>query len=253
LGILKERGISKAERVFPKLPSVDAVKPQQKQDKSTNSGASISIDSILRMEPQLRATTLSTLNMHLYGNLYVNYLKARRDVFIVAKGWQLSEVDGMEFDQYDTPFARWIVVHENGEVMAGMRIAPTNARCGLHSYMIRDAQLGLLAGLPLDPLYFEAPVAEHMWEATRLFVTDKVASERRGEVQQLLMLEMAAAARSVGATYVIGIVPAVFKRWMHRIGMAAVAVGPKFELGGDWSQAALMHVSEAPDPFAKRA
>ena len=97
----------------------------------------------------MQTTTLSFANMHNHGELFANIFRARKQSFIDLKKWPLPEVDGMEFDQYDTPFARWIVVHENGEVMAGMRIAPTNARCGLHSYMIRDAQLGLLAGLPL--------------------------------------------------------------------------------------------------------
>ena len=137
---------------------------------------------------------------------------------------------------------------QNGKVLAGIRIAPTTARCGLHSYMIRDAQLGLLQGLPLDPLYFEAPVTDKIWEATRLFVVDGVPAQQRAPVQRLLMLHMAAAARSLGADQVIGIVPAVFKRWLKRIGMVAVAVGPKFELDGDTSQAALFNVTDTPEP-----
>ncbi|MCO6384637.1 MAG: N-acyl-L-homoserine lactone synthetase [Vannielia sp.] len=191
---------------------------------------------------------MSLETMHLHGDLMVKYLQARREVFIVSKGWQLSETRGMEFDQYDTPEARWIVVHEGNEVLAGIRIAPTTARCGLHTYMIRDAQLGLLKGLPLDPLYAEAPVSEKIWEATRLFLLDRVPASRRAEVQSLLMLKMAATARSEGADHVVGIVPAVFQRWLKRIGLDAVPVGPRFELDGDKSQAALFNVSEAMEP-----
>ncbi|QDC10052.1 N-acyl-L-homoserine lactone synthetase [Oceanicola sp. D3] len=193
---------------------------------------------------------MSVETMHLHGNLIVNYLKARRQVFIVSKGWQLSETRGMEFDQYDTPEARWIAVHEDGEVLAGIRIAPTTAQCGLHSYMIRDAQLGLLKGLPLDPLFEEAPVSDQIWEATRLFLLDTVPAQRRAEVQRLLMLKMAEAARAEGAHSVIGIVPAVFQRWLKRIGMEAVPMGPRFELDGDRSQAAMFNVSMAPPPHS---
>lgn len=192
----------------------------------------------------LRATTLSILNMHHHGDLFVRYLRARHDVFIRDKRWQLPEVDGMEFDQYDTPLARWIVLHENGEVLAGIRITPTTAKCGLHSYMIRDAQMGLLDGLQADVLYFRAPVSEPIWEATRLFVSPTVEAGRRASVQQLLMHQMATAACAVGATHVIGIVPEVFKRWLKRIGMKATGVGPLIRFDANQSRAALMNVAE---------
>ncbi len=202
----------------------------------------MTVEDLLRSNVQLRATTLSVMNRHHYGELYVNYLKARHAVFIVAKRWKLPEVDGMEYDQYDTPEARWVVVHEYGEVLAGLRMTPTTSRCGAHSYMIRDAQLGLLKGLPLDPLYFEAPVADQIWEGTRMFVSDKIPASRRVKIQTLLMMQMAETARSLEVTQMIGIVPVVFRRWLKRIDMQAVAVGPAFEIGGDWSQAAMMRI-----------
>ena len=52
---------------------------------------------------------------------------------------------GMEFDQYDTPRAAGSPSTTRGEVLAGIRLTPTTARCGIYSYMIRDAQRGLLA------------------------------------------------------------------------------------------------------------
>lgn len=241
--------LTKAQRVFPELVTPGVVKH-------------FAFGRVERAQPRvpirpesaattgLQATSMSLETMHQHGDLMVKYLQARRQVFIVSKGWQLSETRGMEFDQYDTPEARWIAVHEDGEVLAGIRIAPTTARCGLHSYMIRDAQLGLLQGLPLDPLFAEAPVSDRIWEATRLFLLDTVPAQRRPEVQRLLMLKMAEAARAEGADHVIGIVPAVFQRWLKRIGMEAVPVGPRFELDGDRSQAAMFLVGTAPSPDA---
>ena len=238
-------GLTKAERVFPKLASPGVVRHISL---TRNAGAGPILRKPVRAarESTPSATTMALETMHQHGELMVKYLRARREVFIVTKGWKLPETRGMEFDQYDTPEARWIAVHERGEVLAGIRITPTTARCGLHSYMIRDAQLGLLEGLPLDPLFAEAPVSDKIWEATRLFLVASVPAERRAAVQRLLMLEMAAAAREQGADQIIGIVPAVFQRWLKRIGMDAVPVGPRFELDGDRSQAALfsVHLSE---------
>ena len=148
----------------------------------------------------------------------------------------------MEFDQYDTPLARFIVIHEFGEILAGIRITPTTARVGLHSYMIRDAQLGLLKDLPLDVLFFPAPVNDLIWEASRLFVSQSVQSIRRAHVQSLLMNTMARAAKEVGATQVIGIVPSVFRRWLQRIGMTATPVGPSMQIDDARTCAALFTI-----------
>lgn len=233
----------KAWRVFPELVPQDQLEQTAASVTEQAKPHEIAAKQITpQADPHVRATTLTVRNMHRFGELFVNYLKARREVFIVQKGWSLPEVDGMEFDQYDTPRARWIVIHEYGEILAGVRISPTTARCGQHSYMIRDAQLGLLEGLPHDVLYFDAPVDEHIWEATRLFVAQSVASSRRLQIQVMLMEQMAAAARREGASHVIGIVPAVFRRWMNRFGMSATPVGPVITIEGESTQAALMNV-----------
>ncbi|RKF14238.1 N-acyl-L-homoserine lactone synthetase [Roseovarius spongiae] len=194
------------------------------------------------MTGEIQATTLSFGNMHHYGSLYARYLNARREVFIDAKGWDLPETEGMEFDQYDTPQSRWVVVHEYGRVLAGMRLTPTTAKCGQYSYMLRDAQRGLLEDIPRDILFFKAPVRQDIWEATRLFVSASVSSKRRLIVQTILLEHMAASARELGARAIIGIVPAVFSRWMKRIGMNATPVGAPMTIDGDRIQAALMNV-----------
>ena len=95
----------------------------------------------------MQFTTLSFDNMHVHGELFTNMLRARHSSFIDQKSWDLPSEDGMEFDQYDTPQSRWIAVHELGKVLAGVRLTPTKARCGVYSYMVRDAQLGFHEGL----------------------------------------------------------------------------------------------------------
>lgn len=195
-------------------------------------------------EGRMRAAVLSFANMAGYGDLLVNYLRARRTVFIDALKWDLPQEDGMEFDQYDTPQCRWAVIHEFGEVLAGVRMLPTTARCGVYSYMLRDAQLGLLHSIPKDVLFFDAPVERRVWEASRLFITDAVPAHRRQAVQEMLMREMGRVARDNGASHVIGIVPAVFARWLRRLGLGAVPVGPKFSIDGTSSQAALFSATQ---------
>jgi N-acyl-L-homoserine lactone synthetase len=143
----------------------------------------------------MQVTTLSYDNLHNHGELFANMFRARRQTFIEHKKWDLPEADGMEFDQYDTPASRWVAVHELGQVLAGVRLTPTTAKCGIYSYMIRDAQLGLLDSLPQDLLFEEAPVGPHIWESSRVFVSPDVPSKLRLRVQCALIDEMVRSAR----------------------------------------------------------
>ncbi|MCV6592033.1 MAG: N-acyl-L-homoserine lactone synthetase [Silicimonas sp.] len=182
----------------------------------------------------MQVTTLSYDNLHNHGELFANMFRARRKTFIEHRKWDLPEADGMEFDQYDTPASRWVAVHEFGQVLAGVRLTPTTARCGIYSYMIRDAQLGLLDAIPQDLLFDEAPVAPHVWESSRVFVSHDVPSKLRLRVQCALISEMVRAARTFGATSLIGIVPEHSPRLARRTGIDCVPAGPVIETdGGD--------------------
>lgn len=198
------------------------------------------------IESEVRATTITFRNLSRQGDLLVSFMEARKRVFIDQLRWNVPHVDGMEFDQYDTPQARWIAVHADGRVLGGVRLTPTTAQVGVYSYMLRDAQNGLLPDIPRDILFFEAPVDMNVWEASRLFITDDVPAHRRHDVQSALMTQMSTAARAEGATHVIGIVPALFSRWLRRLGLDAVPVGRRFEIDGTRSQAALFNVMHMP-------
>jgi len=191
----------------------------------------------------MQCTTLSFMNMHAHGALFTNVLRARHESFIVQRKWDLPEVDGMEFDQYDTPQSRWIAVHDNDVVLAGIRLTPTTARCGLYTYMIRDAQRGLLETIPRDLLFAPAPVSPEVWETSRVFISRDVPGGIRSRVQRDLMGEMVNAARQQGATRLIGLCPYVWTRWMQRIGMKVVPTGPVLQIGGVANQCVAMDIA----------
>lgn len=188
-------------------------------------------------------TTLSFHNMHNHGELLVNLFKARRESFIGQNNWDLPEAEGMEYDQYDTPASRWIAVHDHGEVLAGIRLTPTTAKCGMYSYMIRDAQKGMLDSIPSDLLFFEAPVDAQIWESSRVFVSKNVPAKLRMKVQADLMAEMIAASRTLGATQILGLVPAVWSRWISRLCLNAEPAGPRMVIDGTKTQVAKMYLS----------
>jgi len=181
----------------------------------------------------MHATTLSFANMHNHGELFANILRARRESFIVRNRWVLPETMGMEFDQYDTPVSRWLAVHDAaGQVLAGVRLTPTTARCGIYSYMIRDAQHGLLESIPSDLLHDEAPVESGTWEVTRGFVSADLPAGLRQQVRMRLVVQMMRTAREEGIRKMLALLPSNWNRWAARCKLDMAPAGGNMNMGG---------------------
>ena len=192
----------------------------------------------------MQTTTRSFANMHNHGELMANLFRARRQSFIIQNRWELPEALGMEYDQYDTPASRWIAVHQGDQILAGIRLTPTTARCGIYSYMIRDAQRGLLETIPKDLLNFSAPVDPGIWESSRVFVAHGTPMAIRRRVHAQLITEMTISARALGAKRVLGIIPASWPRWAARCGLDIVAAGRVLEFDGYDSQGVSINLAD---------
>lgn len=197
------------------------------------------------MGAKMQTTMISFSSLGEHGDLFADLLRARKKAFVDGQNWDLPTSDGMEYDQYDTPASRWIAVHDRGKIMAGIRLTPTTARCGEYSYMIRDAQLGLLPSIPRQLLFAEAPVDSTIWESSRIFVDPDVPASERSKVHLDLMNEMIIQARKLGAKEVLGLVPAIWKRWTKRINIQASAGGPIMIIDGMRTQVASMDTTKA--------
>src|SRR5690606_24724789 len=143
-------------------------------------------------------------------------------------------------DQYDTPASRWLVVHDYGQVLGGLRLTPTTARCGIYSYMIRDAQRGLLDSIPFDLLDFPAPVDPHIWEVTRGFVLQSVPSSIRRRVHARMVLEMARVSRELGIHQMLALLPTNWRRWAARCDLDMKAAGRIMQMDGTDYQAVVI-------------
>ena len=188
----------------------------------------------------MQSTTLSFENMHNHGELFANLLRARRQSFIVQNKWDLPEAMGMEYDQYDNPSSRWLAVHDLGQILGGLRLTPTTSRCGMYSYMIRDAQRGLLDTIPHDLLDFEAPVDEQVWEVTRGFVLHSVPASIRRRVHARMVLEMVRSARELGVTQMLALLPTNWSRWASRCSLDMQAAGRVMNMDGIDYQAVIL-------------
>ena len=180
----------------------------------------------------MESAALSFANLHNHGELFANILRARRDAFILNNQWDLPQTMGMEYDQYDTPQSRWIAVHEAGRVYAGVRLTPTTARCGIYSYMIRDAQNGLLESIPTDLLFDDAAIDEATWEVTRGFIVSDLPASLRQKVRMKLVLEILRTSRVEGIGRMVALLPSNWHRWAARCKLDMEAAGRNMNMGG---------------------
>lgn len=105
-------------------------------------------------------------------DLVVSFLELRKEIFVDQKDWPLYSYERLEFEQYDTFGAIYIIAHEGRSAIGGARLVRTDHRIGTgvveYSYMIRDAYMGLLPGMPPDLCFKVPPSDSSTWELTRL-------------------------------------------------------------------------------------
>jgi N-acyl-L-homoserine lactone synthetase len=140
---------------------------------------------------------------------------------------------GMEYDQYDTPMSRWLAVHDDaGRVLAGARLTPTTAQCGVYTYMIRDAQNGLLQSIPQDLLFEPAPIGPHIWEVTRGFIAHDIPSSLRHKVRMRLVRQLLRTSREEGIGKMLALLPSNWHRWAARCALDMAPAGRQMDMGG---------------------
>jgi acyl homoserine lactone synthase len=112
-------------------------------------------------------TTVAAGNsLELSANVMCRMHEFRRDVFVKRLGWTLPMIGGVERDEYDTPDARYVVLHdESGRVTACARLLPTT-----RSYMLPELFPQLLG-------HCETPRDKSVWELSRFAMSVRETRE----------------------------------------------------------------------------
>ncbi|MFV1614011.1 acyl-homoserine-lactone synthase [Phaeobacter sp. JH20_36] len=186
---------------------------------------------------RMQSTDITFDNFGETGALFTELLRARYRHFVKLRRWDLPNVRGLEFDQYDTPESIYCAVHDGMAVLGGFRLTPTTAQCMNTSYMLRDAQLGLLPGLPSNVLDDAAPQDPGIWEVSRFFVEDTLGARDRMRVRRLLEQGFARFARDWNIDTFLCITSVTAALLMRRASLSISSAGPRFEAGGEICQA----------------
>lgn len=158
-------------------------------------------------------------------DLVMDFMRFRKRVFVDRMEWPLIHSEGVEFEQYDTLNTCYILAHEGRSVIGGARVKPTSATNGrgvaVYSYMIRDAYLGLLPGMPTELCNEEPPVDPDVWELTRF-----VAQEKPVGVAEAILKASNEYLYNQNAKTCLFLGPPAFMRMAKRLGWTPVPLGP---------------------------
>jgi len=183
------------------------------------------------MSKTIETTVFSFDDFERRGGLFTDMLRARKKAFIEKNGWDLPENFSMEFDQYDTPMSHYVVIRRDGVVVSGVRLTPTTAKVMLYSYMIRDAQKGLLPTLPETLMDILAPVDPLVWEASRTFISDDVPADERHNLRKTYVRGLLDGAHRVGATHLITLMSISWPLYARRYNLSMKPLGQPIDVG----------------------
>ena len=172
--------------------------------------------------------TFNLTELHMHGTAFFEFLALRKQFFVDQLGWDIPHDDDVEMDQYDNPKAYYSLVLKDGKVVGGMRAIATTAQWGSHTYMLRDAVDGKLIGIPAD-IIPHAEVTPNVWEATRVVISDQLATQKeRSECLGLVLDGVVEQATAQGATEIIALCPPVFARTLRQLGYPAKIIGEPY-------------------------
>jgi N-acyl-L-homoserine lactone synthetase len=175
----------------------------------------------------MRCVTFDFLGQNKHGNLFHEYLRVRKRLFVDRLGWDIPHDDDVEMDQYDNPCAHYAVALRGASVVGGARVMPTTARWGQYSYMIRDAFLGLIS-IPAAIVPAEI-VSDGVWECTRLVISDEISTQaERTFCLSLILCAAVDLIRERGGRELISLSPVPMARTLRQLGFLAERVGEPY-------------------------
>ncbi|WP_019646974.1 acyl-homoserine-lactone synthase [Novispirillum itersonii] len=147
------------------------------------------------MQPDtITAHTISWATIHSHGPLWYQHHRLRYQAFVARQGWDIPHHDGTEWDQFDTPAARYVLVEYGGQCAAACRLVPTEV-----PYMLADVFPGLL---PYTP-----PRAPDIWEASRIAVDHTLPAGLRRQCLLTLILAVQEEGIRLGVRHYLGLMP----------------------------------------------
>jgi N-acyl-L-homoserine lactone synthetase len=152
--------------------------------------------------------------VHLHGEAWISHHRLRHRVFIERQGWQVPTYGGIEYDQFDTPAAKYILWLDNqGHARGVTRLIPTT-----RPYMVQTLWPQLVDG--------ELPQTDSIWEASRFACDRDLDSITRRQVVAELICSCQEFGVANGIRKYLSVMPLViFKHVIMAAGCTVTLLG----------------------------
>lgn len=171
---------------------------------------------------------------HRHGDAWISHHRLRHRLFVERQAWNVPSYRGMEYDEFDTPAAQYLLwQNDDGVVRGAARLLPTT-----RPYMLEKLWPDMMPG--------ELPRSQSVWEATR-FGCDRGLDEptRRRAVAELLSAMQEFGIRTGIRRYLAVMPPRLLERVVVSAGCTVQTLGPERDLGRLPAAAAYLTVSPA--------
>jgi len=170
---------------------------------------------------------------HHFGGALAEQFRLRHRVFVRRASYDVPSWREMEYDQYDTPAATYLVWRDDSGIARGVsRLSPTD-----RPYMVKDVWPGMVTSCAL-------PSSAAVWEGTRFGVDKDLAPELRRRIVSELVVGYLEFGLSEGVKQIIGVMPTLIWRAVFSSnGWPVEFLGEPRVLGADRCVAGMLSVS----------
>ena len=170
---------------------------------------------------------------HLFGEAWISHHRLRHRLFIDRNGWEVPSYNGLEYDQFDTPAAVYLVWRDAaGQARGTTRLIPT-----LRPYMLKEIWPHMVTREPL-------PSSREVWESTRIGVDRDLDSTTRRQICGELVAGSLEYGLLNGIDRYIFLMPlAIMKSLLVRAGCPIALLGEPRKLDGHLVAAAEVKIS----------
>ena len=147
----------------------------------------------------IQCVTIAT-NDHFQGNLIAQQHKLRHRSIIKRQNWEVPEIHGMEYDQYDNPATTYCVWSDEDGIARGVaRLYPTD-----RPFMLQEHFGYMVEG--------ELPRGSRILEGSRFCIDKNLPKEQRDRVAKELVLSYLEYAIDMNVESIIGIMYPIYWR-----------------------------------------
>ncbi|MGJ5180226.1 acyl-homoserine-lactone synthase [Bradyrhizobium oligotrophicum] len=182
----------------------------------------------------MRTLSIKWDTVHRHGEAWISHHRLRYRMFVERQGWTVPHYQDLEYDEFDTPAATYIlVVDEHEQALGTARLIPT-----VRPYMIESLWPNLVDG--------RLPRSAQIWEASRFGCDRTLSAAGRRSVVGRLIQACQEFGLANGITSYLGVMPVwIFQNVIAAHGCPVRPLGPTLALHGHDIEAAYIEVSPA--------